>query len=89
MYESGRSNSTLRRVTGIGAITELGYAKLFCSGLMGNDRFNISDDVRRTSFAKTFNGIIIVISSDIFFNSSSSTVYLQEDLSPHTYRVQF
>ena len=39
---------------GIGAITELGYVNSIGKDLMANGRFNLGDDVRWTSFAKTF-----------------------------------
>jgi len=43
-----------RSLAGIGTITELGYVNSIGKDLMANGRFNIGEDVRWTSFAKTF-----------------------------------
>ena len=43
-----------RSLAGIGTTTELGYANSIEKNLMSNGRFNIGEDVRWTSFAKTF-----------------------------------
>ncbi len=43
-----------RSLAGIGTATELGYVNSIGKDLMGNGRFNIGEDVRWTSFAKTF-----------------------------------
>jgi len=41
-------------LAGIGSTSELGYSNSFGKTLMANGRFNIGEDVRWTSFAKTF-----------------------------------
>ena len=43
-----------RSLAGIGTTTELGYVNSIGKDLMANGRFNIGEDVRWTSFAKTF-----------------------------------
>ncbi|MCX6690415.1 MAG: hypothetical protein NTZ39_12115 [Methanoregula sp.] len=43
-----------RSLAGIGNTTELGYVNSIGKDLMVNGRFNIGEDVRWTSFAKTF-----------------------------------
>ena len=43
-----------RSLAGIGTTTELGYVNSIGKDLMANGRFNLGDDVRWTSFAKTF-----------------------------------
>ena len=43
-----------RSLAGIGNTTELGYMNSIGKDLMANGRFNIGEDVRWTSFAKTF-----------------------------------
>ncbi|MEI6841488.1 MAG: hypothetical protein WCK53_09490 [Methanomicrobiales archaeon] len=43
-----------RSLAGIGSTSELGYANSIGKDLMANGRFNIGEDVRWTSFAKTF-----------------------------------
>ena len=43
-----------RNLAGIGTTTELGYVNSIGKDLMANGRFNIGEDVRWTSFAKTF-----------------------------------
>ena len=43
-----------RSLAGIGTTTELGYVNSMGKDLMANGRFNIGEDVRWTSFAKTF-----------------------------------
>ena len=42
---------------GIGSTSELGYANSIGKDLMANGRFNIGEDVRWTSFAKTFDEV--------------------------------
>ena len=39
---------------GIGTTTEIGYVNSIGKDLKANGRFNIGEDVRWTSFAKTF-----------------------------------
>ena len=46
-----------RSLAGIGTTTELGYANSIGKDLVANGRFNIGEDIRWTSFAKTFNGV--------------------------------
>ncbi|MCX6698606.1 MAG: hypothetical protein NTV68_01560 [Methanomicrobiales archaeon] len=43
-----------RSLAGIGSTSELGYANSIGKDLMASGRFNIGEDVRWTSFAKTF-----------------------------------
>ena len=43
-----------RSLAGIGATTELGYVNSIEKSLIAGGRFNIGEDVRWTSFAKTF-----------------------------------
>jgi len=43
-----------RSRAGIGTTTELGYANSIGKDLKANGRFNIGEDVRWRSFAKTF-----------------------------------
>ena len=43
-----------RSLAGIGTTTELGYMNSSGKDLVANGRFNIGEDVRWTSFAKTF-----------------------------------
>jgi len=43
-----------RSLAGIGSTTELGYVNSIGKDLMAHGRFNIGEDVRWTSFAKTF-----------------------------------
>jgi len=43
-----------RSLAGISTITELGYVNSIGKDLMASSRFNIGEDVRWTSFAKTF-----------------------------------
>ena len=43
-----------RSLAGIGATTELGYVNSIGKDLVASGRFNIDEDVRWTSFAKTF-----------------------------------
>ena len=43
-----------RSLAGIGSTSELGYSNSFGKDLMANGRFNIGEDVRWSSFAKTF-----------------------------------
>jgi len=43
-----------RSLAGIGTTTDLSYVNSIGRGLMGNGRFNIGEDLRGTSFAKTF-----------------------------------
>ena len=43
-----------RSLAGIGRATELGYVNSIGKDLMANGRFSIGEDVRWTSFAKTF-----------------------------------
>jgi len=43
-----------RSLAGIGATNELGYVNSIGKDLMANGRFNIGEDVRWTSFSKTF-----------------------------------
>jgi len=44
-------------LAGIGSTSELGYSNSFGKDLMANGRFNIGEDVRWTSFAKTFDEV--------------------------------
>ena len=43
-----------RSLAGIGTTTDLGYTNYVGKNLMANGRFNIGEDVRWTSFSKTF-----------------------------------
>ena len=43
-----------RSLAGIGNTTELGYVNSIGKDIMANGRFNIGEDVRWTSFGKTF-----------------------------------
>ena len=43
---------------GIGTTTELGYVNSIGKDLMASGRFNIGEDVRWTSFAKTFDVVV-------------------------------
>jgi len=51
---SGPFSFGARSLAGIGNTTELGYVNSIGKDLMANGRFNIGEDVRWTSFAKTF-----------------------------------
>lgn len=50
----GSMNFGARSLAGIGNTTELGYVNSFGKELIANGRFNIGQDVRWTSFSKTF-----------------------------------
>jgi len=43
-----------RSLAGIGTTTELGYVNSIDKSLMADGRFNIGEDLRWNSFAKTF-----------------------------------
>ena len=47
-----------RSLAGIGTTTELGYVNSIGKDLMASGRFNIGEDVRWTSFAKTFDVVV-------------------------------
>ena len=47
-------SSGFSSLAGIGTTTELGYVNSIGKDLMASGRFNIGEDVRWTSFAKTF-----------------------------------
>ncbi|MEI6841659.1 MAG: hypothetical protein WCK53_10350 [Methanomicrobiales archaeon] len=51
---TGSFNYGSRSLAGIGATTEIGYVNSIGKDLMANGRFSIGEDVRWTSFAKTF-----------------------------------
>ncbi len=51
---TGSFNFGARSLAGIGNTTELGYTNSIGKDLMASGRFNIGEDVRWTSFAKTF-----------------------------------
>jgi hypothetical protein len=51
---SGSMSFGARSLAGIGTTRELGYTNSVGKNLMANGRFNIGDDVRLTSFSKTF-----------------------------------
>ena len=53
-YGFGSFNFGSSSLAGIGTTTELGYLNLISKGLMASGRFNITEEVRWTSFAKTF-----------------------------------
>ncbi|MEI6842399.1 MAG: hypothetical protein WCK53_14115 [Methanomicrobiales archaeon] len=47
-----------RSLAGIGTTNELGYVNSIGKDLMASGRFNIGEDVRWTSFAKTFDVVV-------------------------------
>jgi outer membrane protein W len=52
--DTGTFSFGARSLAGIGTTSELGYVNSIGKDLMANGRFNIGEDVRWTSFAKTF-----------------------------------